>query len=162
MKLEQWQSAWQQLIGAGSPFEVLTPADGGVKYFRHSAASVWAAIDSGRVHGDREFLVWEQQRLTFSQFFDQVDRLVDFALFDQGGQVLVFVVFAHGAARGFVERDDQRAARHQLAHEAQQHVVAGQARQQQVEFAAQPYPRGAVAAAARGVFGCQRGADLFQ
>ena len=75
MKLEQWQSAWQQLIGAGSPFEVLTPADGGAKYFRHSAASVWAAIDSGRVHGDREFLVWEQQRLTFRQFFDQVDRL---------------------------------------------------------------------------------------
>ena len=75
MKLEQWQSAWQQLIGAGSPFEVQTPADGGPKYFRHTAASVWAAIDSGRIHGDREFLVWEQQRLTFSQFFDQVDRL---------------------------------------------------------------------------------------
>ncbi|MFH6568303.1 class I adenylate-forming enzyme family protein [Pseudomonas kulmbachensis] len=75
MKLEQWQSAWQQLIGVGSPFEVLTPSDGGAKYFRHSAASVWAVIDSGRVHADREFLVWEQQRLTFSQFFDQVDRL---------------------------------------------------------------------------------------
>ncbi len=75
MKLEQWQSAWQQLIGAGSPFEVLTPADGGPKRFRHCAPSVWAAIDSGRVHGDREFLVWEQQRLTFSEFFDQVDRL---------------------------------------------------------------------------------------
>ncbi len=75
MKLEQWQSAWQQLIGAGSPFEVQTPADGGPKFFRHTAASVWAAIDSGRIHGDREFLVWEQQRLTFSQFFDQVDRL---------------------------------------------------------------------------------------
>lgn len=75
MKLEQWQSAWQQLIGAGSPFEVQTPGDGGPKFFRHTAASVWAAIDSGRIHGDREFLVWEQQRLTFSQFFDQVDRL---------------------------------------------------------------------------------------
>ncbi|MES2869653.1 MAG: class I adenylate-forming enzyme family protein [Pseudomonadota bacterium] len=75
MKLEQWQSAWQQLIGAGSPYEVITPPGGGQKYFRHTAESVWAAIDSGRVHGDREFLVWEQQRLTFSQFFDQVDRL---------------------------------------------------------------------------------------
>ena len=75
MKLEQWQSAWQQLVGVGSPFEVVTPPEGGPKYFRHTAASVWAAIDSGRVHADREFLVWEQQRLTFSQFFDQVDRL---------------------------------------------------------------------------------------
>ena len=63
MKLEQWQSAWQQLVGVGSPFEVVTPPEGGPKYFRHTAASVWAAIDSGRVHADREFLVWEQQRL---------------------------------------------------------------------------------------------------
>ena len=75
MKLEQWQGAWQQLIGPGSPYEVQTTAGSGLKYFRHTAANVWAAIDSGRVHGDREFLVWEQQRLTFSQFFDQVDRL---------------------------------------------------------------------------------------
>ena len=75
MKLEQWQGAWQQLIGPGSPYEVLETPGSGHKYFRHTAANVWAAIDSGRVHGDREFLVWEQQRLTFSQFFDQVDRL---------------------------------------------------------------------------------------
>ena len=75
MKLEQWQSAWQQLTGAGSPFEVVTQAQGGAKRFRHTAPHVWAVIDSGRVHGEREFLVWEQQRLTFSQFFDQVDRL---------------------------------------------------------------------------------------
>ena len=75
MKLEQWQSAWQQLTGAGSPFEVVTQPGSGSKHFRHTAAHVWAAIDSGRVHGEREFLVWEQQRLTFNQFFDQVDRL---------------------------------------------------------------------------------------
>ena len=75
MKLEQWQSAWQQLIGAGSPYEVQSAPVSGAKSFRHSADNVWAAIDSGRAHGDREFLVWEQQRLTFSQFFDQVDRL---------------------------------------------------------------------------------------
>ena len=75
MKLEQWRSAWRQLIGAGSPYEVLTTPGSGQKSFRHTAANVWAAIDSGRVHGDREFLVWQQQRLTFNQFFDQVDRL---------------------------------------------------------------------------------------
>ena len=65
----------EEWLHTSKPFEVQTPADGGPKYFRHTAASVWAAIDSGRIHGDREFLVWEQQRLTFSQFFDQVDRL---------------------------------------------------------------------------------------
>ena len=75
MKLEQWQGAWQQLIGPGSPFEVIKTPSGGQKYFRHSAANVWEIINSGRVHGDREFLVWEQQRLTFTQFFEQVERL---------------------------------------------------------------------------------------
>lgn len=75
MMVEQWQRDWQQLTGAGSPFEVVTPADGGPKYFRHAAQNLLAAIDAGRTHGDREFLIWEQQRLTFDEFFDQVDRL---------------------------------------------------------------------------------------
>ncbi|AYC34023.1 long-chain fatty acid--CoA ligase [Pseudomonas cavernae] len=75
MKLEQWQSAWQQLIAPGAPFEVVTPAEGGPAYFRNAAANLLEAIDVARQHGDREFLVWEQQRLTFTEFFAQVDRL---------------------------------------------------------------------------------------
>nr|GEU28343.1 two-component sensor protein histidine protein kinase, putative [Tanacetum cinerariifolium] len=104
-----------------------------------------------------------QPRFQFQQVvFDQVDRLAGLALFDQRGQVLVFIVLAHGAAGRLVQRDDQRAARHQFVHEPLQHVVARQLRQQQVELAAQAYPAGAVAAAAGRVFGCQRGADLLQ
>lgn len=75
MMVEQWQRDWQQLISAGSPFEVVTPVDGGPKYFRHAAKNLLAAIDAGRAHGAREFLIWEQQRLTFDEFFEQVDRL---------------------------------------------------------------------------------------
>jgi acyl-CoA synthetase (AMP-forming)/AMP-acid ligase II len=75
MKVEQWRSAWQQLIAQGSPFEVVTPADGSPRYFRHAAENLWAAIEAGRVHGAREFLIWEQQRLTFDEFFEAVDRL---------------------------------------------------------------------------------------
>ncbi|WP_136476220.1 class I adenylate-forming enzyme family protein [Pseudomonas sp. DG56-2] len=75
MKLEQWRNAWQQLIGPGSPFEVVTPPDSSPRYFRHACANLLEAIDAGRVHGEREFLIWEQQRLTFADFFDQVDRL---------------------------------------------------------------------------------------
>ena len=75
MKLEQWRNAWQQLIGPGSPYEVLTSPDGCLRYFRHAPPNLLEAIDAGRVHGEREFLVWEQQRLTFAGFFDQVDRL---------------------------------------------------------------------------------------
>lgn len=75
MMVEQWQRGWQQLISAGSPFEVVTPLDGGPKYFRHSAPNLLAAMEAGRAHGAREFLIWEQQRLTFAEYFDQVDRL---------------------------------------------------------------------------------------
>ena len=75
MKLEQWRNAWQQLTGPGSPFEVMTSSDSPERYFRHAAPNLLAAIDAGRVHGEREFLVWGEQRLTFVEFFAQADRL---------------------------------------------------------------------------------------
>jgi acyl-CoA synthetase (AMP-forming)/AMP-acid ligase II len=75
MSIERWQTAWRQLIAPGSPFEVVTPEDGAPRYFRHAAHDLLQVIDAGRVHGDREFLVWQSQRLTFNQYYDQVDRL---------------------------------------------------------------------------------------
>jgi len=75
MKLEQWRNAWQQLIGPGSPYEVVSSPDAGLRYFRHAPANLLEAIEAGRGHGEREFLVWEQQRLSFAGFFQQVDRL---------------------------------------------------------------------------------------
>ncbi|MCU1720409.1 class I adenylate-forming enzyme family protein [Pseudomonas sp. 5P_5.1_Bac1] len=75
MSIEQWRTAWEQLTAAGAPFEVVTPADGAPRYFRHAARTLQEVIDAGRVHGEREFLVWQDQRLSFAGFFDQVDRL---------------------------------------------------------------------------------------
>jgi acyl-CoA synthetase (AMP-forming)/AMP-acid ligase II len=75
MSIERWQTAWQQLIAPGAPFEVVTPDDGAPRYFRHAAHDLLQVLDAGRVHGDREFLIWQSQRLTFNQFFEQVDRL---------------------------------------------------------------------------------------
>lgn len=75
MSIERWQTAWRQLIAPGSPFEVVTPDDGAPRYFRHAAQDLLQVLDAGRVHGDREFLVWQSQRLTFNQYYDQVDRL---------------------------------------------------------------------------------------
>jgi long-chain acyl-CoA synthetase len=77
MSIERWQTAWRQLIAPGAPFEVMTPEDGGARYFRHAAHDLLEVIDAGRVHGDREFLIWQSQRLTFKQYFDQVDRLAE-------------------------------------------------------------------------------------
>ncbi|WP_175650214.1 class I adenylate-forming enzyme family protein [Pseudomonas sp. Marseille-P9899] len=75
MSIEQWRTAWQQLTAAGAPFEVVTPADGAPRYFRQTARTLQEVIDAGRVHGEREFLVWQEQRLSFADYFDQVDRL---------------------------------------------------------------------------------------
>lgn len=81
MTEQRWHSAWAQLIAPGSPFEVATPVEGGPRYFRHTAPDLISALDAGRVHGDREFLVWQEQRLTFADYFEQVDRLA-WQLFD--------------------------------------------------------------------------------
>ena len=75
MTVEHWKAAWQQLIGPGSPYEVVTPGDGNPRYFRNAAPDLLTALNAGRAHGEREFVVWEEQRLTFAELFAQVDRL---------------------------------------------------------------------------------------
>jgi long-chain acyl-CoA synthetase len=75
MSIERWQHAWRQLIAPGAPFEVVTPDDGAPRFFRHAAKNLLQVLEAGRRHGDREFLVWQSQRLTFNQYYDQVDRL---------------------------------------------------------------------------------------
>ncbi|MFK3973365.1 class I adenylate-forming enzyme family protein [Pseudomonas sp. NPDC087358] len=75
MSIERWQHAWRQLIAPGAPFEVVTPDDGAPRFFRHAAKNLLQVLEAGRRHGDREFLVWQSQRLTFDQYYDQVDRL---------------------------------------------------------------------------------------
>ncbi|MDR0279467.1 MAG: acyl--CoA ligase [Paucimonas sp.] len=74
MSIEHWRNAWQQLIAPGAPFEVME-TEQGTRHFRHAPATLQDIIEAARIHGDREFLVWQDQRLTFSDFFDQVERL---------------------------------------------------------------------------------------
>jgi len=73
--IEQWRDSWQRLLAAGSPFELCTPQDGSPRYFRHASRTLQEVIEAGRAHGAREFIVWQDQRLSFDQYFDQVDRL---------------------------------------------------------------------------------------
>ncbi|CAD5377677.1 Acyl--CoA ligase [Pseudomonas sp. OF001] len=75
MSMENWQAAWRQLIAPGSPFEVVAPDDDGPRCFRNAQPDLLTALNAGRAHGEREFVVWEDQRLTFAEFFAQVDRL---------------------------------------------------------------------------------------
>ncbi len=75
MTVQNWQAAWRQLSGPGSPYEVVSDGDSGPRYFRNAQPDVLTALNAGRAHGEREFVVWEDQRLTFAEFFAQVDRL---------------------------------------------------------------------------------------
>ena len=72
MSMENWQAAWRQLIAPGSPFEVVAPDDDGPRCFRNAQPDLLTALNAGRAHGEREFVVWEDQRLSFAEFFAQV------------------------------------------------------------------------------------------
>ena len=52
MSLSQWRTAWDQLLAAGAPFEMITPADGGPRQFRHAQRTLQEVIDAGRVEPD--------------------------------------------------------------------------------------------------------------
>ncbi len=64
---------------AGAPFEVIEDTAGGqaVRVFRNAPPTLSDAIDQGRAHGDLEFIVSGQTRLSFNEFFERADRLAD-------------------------------------------------------------------------------------
>jgi long-chain acyl-CoA synthetase len=66
-----------QLTGPGAPFELHTVDVGGTAMaaYRHAFATLPALLEAGRAHGDREFLVFDEERWTFAQFFRAVDAL---------------------------------------------------------------------------------------
>lgn len=66
-----------QLTGPGAPWEMETRHIHGEDFrvYKNAPATLRALTDAGRAHGDKDFLVYEGERLTFSQFFDLADRI---------------------------------------------------------------------------------------
>lgn len=69
--------AREQLTAPGGPFEL---ADAmvdtrPVKIYRNAFQTLPAFLDAGRIHGDKEFLLYEGDRWTFTRFYDAADRL---------------------------------------------------------------------------------------
>ena len=66
-----------QLTAPGAPFELTTVSVQGqpLPAYRHAFATLPALIHAARVHGAREFLVYEQDRWSFDRFFDAADAL---------------------------------------------------------------------------------------
>lgn len=66
-----------KLTSPGAPFELVDAVVDGcsVKAYRNAYRTLPEFIDAGRVHGDKEFMVYEGDRWTFSRFYAAVDKL---------------------------------------------------------------------------------------
>lgn len=67
----------QQLTAAGAPFELVQGEVGGVPMpmYRNAFATLPELIAAARVHGDKEFMLYEGDRWSFARFFEEVDAL---------------------------------------------------------------------------------------
>ena len=72
--INQWRACSQQLLSEQSPFALDKDANGN-KAFRNAPSNLIEAIQAGRRHGDAPFLLWQDQRLSFNQFFALADTL---------------------------------------------------------------------------------------
>ncbi len=66
-----------QLTAPGAPFELTEVSVNGqmLPAYRNALASLPAVLNAGRVHGAREFMVYEGDRWTFDRFYQAADAL---------------------------------------------------------------------------------------
>ncbi len=71
------QAKMREIVADGQFFELMDVELAGERYkaFKHAPPNLLAAVQSGRDHGDAEFLVYEGKRYSFNEFFRQVDAL---------------------------------------------------------------------------------------
>ena len=62
---QEFDAAIGQLTGEGAPYEISTDA-AGLRYYQGAPANLREALAVARNHGDREFLIYEGERWTFS------------------------------------------------------------------------------------------------
>lgn len=65
----------QQLCQPGAPFEILSDSTSLFREYKNAPATLRELFDAGRAHGEQEFLVYQQERLSFKAFFQHVDAL---------------------------------------------------------------------------------------
>lgn len=66
-----------EITADGQFFELMdVELDGStLKAYKHAPATLTAALQAGRAHGEAEFMVYEGRRYSFNEFFRQVDAL---------------------------------------------------------------------------------------
>lgn len=77
-----------KLMSPGAPFEVVeTVLDGcSLRVFRNSAQNLRDVFDLARKHDEKEFIICQDQRLTYRDYFKQVDALTAYLLHKTGLQ----------------------------------------------------------------------------
>lgn len=75
--ISKYQESITQLTSAGSPWEIQRQSIKGMEYnfYPQAPKTLPELLDAGRAHGDKEFLNYEGERLSFSEYFAKADAL---------------------------------------------------------------------------------------
>ena len=75
--LQQLQAVAAQLTAPDAPYELTDIQHDGQPYriYKNAPANLADLIEQGRGFGDKQFLVWQGQRLSYADFYRQVDAL---------------------------------------------------------------------------------------
>ncbi|HEX3090738.1 MAG TPA: class I adenylate-forming enzyme family protein [Ilumatobacteraceae bacterium] len=71
-----WEEACAQISAPGSPFEIVED-EHGRRRFKHAPPNMRTLFAVAREGGDDIFIVYEDERLSFNEVFEQVDALAD-------------------------------------------------------------------------------------
>ncbi|MCB1687914.1 MAG: acyl--CoA ligase [Halioglobus sp.] len=76
----------REITGPGGLFELEAVELDGFSYpaYKHAPKTLVEVLQAARAHGDLEFLVYEGQRYTYAQYFEQVDGLAASLQLDYG------------------------------------------------------------------------------
>ena len=77
MHYKELKQAWSELIAPGSPFEIAEVEVRGqpLRMFRHAPPSVREIWLGTAQYGDRDYLVYENDRLTYTQAHAKVNAI---------------------------------------------------------------------------------------
>ena len=71
---QEFASAMAQLTVPGAPYELAGDADSGL-YYAQAPANLVEALSVARQHGDREFLIYQNERRSFNDLMNEADAL---------------------------------------------------------------------------------------
>ena len=81
---QRFDDAYRQITASGSPWELASVELEGrtFKAFRNAASDIRELFAAGRAHGDREFLVYEGERWSFTRLFALADAISNALILD--------------------------------------------------------------------------------